>query len=115
MKEARNISFRGDEKYRKLLHQAALDRGLKVQALIEIALANFLSNEAFAKSVIPAETKKIAFRPGPTAEGHRLLDEIFSDGTPKDADWILGNLKNFVEAIRSRKPAKRQKTGTGPL
>jgi uncharacterized protein (DUF1778 family) len=35
-------------------------------------------------------------------EPHILLNEILTKGTPKDAEWITGNLLNFVEAIRSR-------------
>ena len=39
---------------------------------------------------------------------HELLEEIFSSGSPKDVEWILGNLRNFVEAIRSRGQKRRQ-------
>lgn len=50
----------------------------------------------------PAPPLPSAFQPK-HRQAHELLEEILSDGTAKDADWITGNLLNFVEAIRSRK------------
>jgi hypothetical protein len=37
-----NINFRGTEKYREMLQRAAIDRGTKVQGLIERALEAYL-------------------------------------------------------------------------
>lgn len=44
------IGFRGTEEYRKMLQQAALDRGLKVQKLLEEAIAQYLGQPASVES-----------------------------------------------------------------
>jgi hypothetical protein len=44
-KEYLQIGFRGTEEYRRSIQQAALDRGLKVQRMLEIAVEQYLRSE----------------------------------------------------------------------
>lgn len=71
------------------------------QALFVGLLRGWLSGEV-APAAPPAPSLPAAFPPK-HRQAHELLEEILSEGTAKDADWITGNLLNFVEAIRSRK------------
>jgi hypothetical protein len=51
------ITFRGTVEYRASLQQAALDRGIKVQALLERAVEAFLSGTAIEADKIDPPTK----------------------------------------------------------
>ncbi len=51
--------------------------------------------------------------PAGQREAHRMLNRILTEGSADDAGWILGNLRNFVEAIGSREKATpRKRHGT---
>lgn len=86
------IAFKGTEEYRERLQRAALDRKMKVQALIETALEDYLT---------PSDLKPAA--KVPSGEHHRLLDVIYREGTENEKAGILQNLISFVAAIRARK------------
>jgi hypothetical protein len=82
-----------------------LAKGLKFglrgfQASASRALKDWVAEESLA--VTPNVTDGAR---GPNHQFHTLLEEILVAGTKKDANGILVNLENFVEAIRSRKPA----------
>ncbi len=90
----------------KALKQRALDCDIPLYAATEDAISAYLGEASGAA----------AFKPT-NMQAHTLLEEILSNGTKEDSGWITGNLKNFVEAIRSRRaPAEsvpHPKTGTG--
>ncbi len=44
---------------------------------------------------------------------HEMLQFILDHGTEKDIEWITGNLRNFGEAIQSRKPLPRNARKAG--
>lgn len=117
MPEEVTIGFRGTEDYRRALQRAALDRGLKVQTLIEQAVNQFLNPPPAKES---ADTP-IGSAPDATSDtlqssstdstdsrlrsyASELLGFILNNGSPDDVTWILGNLCNFCDAIRSRRP-----------
>jgi hypothetical protein len=82
----------------KQLKQKALDCDTSDTAQMQAAIEAWLGNEQ----------RPSPERPGPPPyppqheHAHALLEVVLLEGTPKDAEWIVGNLRNFVEAIRSR-------------
>lgn len=65
--------------------------------------------EATSKPESPPKTSVTQY-PDWTKEAHDLL-QLILDRDAKAADWIIGNLKMFAEAIRSRagKPGGRRR------
>jgi hypothetical protein len=76
------IGFRGTEDYRKMLQQEALNRGLKVQKMLEEAIAHYLGLE------IPQEVI------GEKPVGGK---SPFGDLSPEESRWLeafLGYLRD---------------------
>lgn len=93
--------------------EPGLHRGAKVKA----AQTGVTLNEvirAFLERWLSGQEDVVASPPagGPrNPEAHQLLDFIL-EHDPKAGEWIIGNLKMFAEAIRSRKArAERRKAG----
>ena len=55
-----NINFRGTPQYRERLARAALDRKIKVQALLERAIESYLSRANDSNTEKPLHTEKIS-------------------------------------------------------
>jgi hypothetical protein len=96
------IAFMGTSEYRDFLQRQALDRKIKVQVLLERAVEAYLE--------VGSESGSVA-RPDSHSRQVELLRYILENGTKNDAAWITGNLKNFAEAIRSRKPGAPEPKG----
>ena len=67
------IGFRGTEEYRKMLQQEALNRGLKVQKLLEEALAHYVGQ---------------APTPETAASKAESSDSVFGRLTPEERRWL---------------------------
>ena len=84
----------------KKLKATALNKDIPLWAATQEAVEHYLAPNHIKA---PSEKYKGA---------HDLLQFILDNGTEDDIDWITGNLKNFGEAIRARKPVAKQKHGT---
>lgn len=101
------IAFLGTEEYRAALQQEALNRKMKVQGLLERAVASYTSGAT------PEPTRPTLIKHELHPEETELLRYILDQGTKDDAGWIRGNLKNFAEAIRSRGRTSKTKRDGG--
>lgn len=115
----KQIGFRGTVEYREKLQRAALDRGLKVQGLIERAVEAFLASPATAKA--PAD------KDGLTEDQRDILaiindprkDFLFTSVRSTVTHALEQYRKNFkpkttakTKAAGSSRGHERQSTGT---
>lgn len=89
------IAFTGTEEYRKKIHQAALDRGLKVQNLLETAVSVYLDDGA--------EPSAPTSHPERRDKWHRMLEAILASGNKKAITAVQSNLAVFFEYIGGEK------------
>jgi hypothetical protein len=83
------IGFRGTEDYRERLQRAALDRHVKVQQLIEDALAAYLSDKQELR-----ETARSGTRVAPARRrAHDTLDRILDKAGPAETAKIMGMIE----------------------
>jgi hypothetical protein len=112
------IGFRGSEAYRSMLQQAALDRKIKVQRLVRIAVDAFLSA---AESERPLPIEKLAANQASFApenkRDHEQLEAILNEGDEEMRLGIRSNLKAFTVQLRAlaadKRKASRVKTSAG--
>jgi hypothetical protein len=79
------IGFRGSEEYRRRLQQAALDRGLKVQGLIETAVESYLAG---APAKIPAGHEVLIVRADMAAVLRAMAQWLETAGPDKVLDTL---------------------------
>jgi hypothetical protein len=109
------IGFRGTEEYRKTLQQEALNRGLKVQKMLEEAVAHYVgqvpASEAIAAKADSGDSPFGKLTPEERRWLQALLDYL-RDGTKPFKENILGIMAGALGVTPeevSRKP--KRKTG----
>lgn len=96
------IGFRGTPEYRRQIQQAALDRGMKVQDLIETALYQFMHGSGSTTTAQPPGYQSISIRKEMVPVVMALVGWIENEG--KDA--VLAALsKPAVAAVESESDA----------
>lgn len=109
------IGFRGTEEYRKMLQQEALNRGLKVQRMLEEAIAHYVgkvpASETTATKADQPDSPFGAIDPDEQRWLEALLNYLRDDSKPFKEN-ILGIMASALgltpEEVR-RKP--KRKTG----
>jgi hypothetical protein len=87
------IGFRGTEEYRKMLQRVALDRGLKVQKLLEEAIAQYLGQPGSAEATAAKGDNGGSPFGDLTPEEHRWLEALLN--------YLRDDSKPFKENILS--------------
>lgn len=80
----KTIGFRGTEKYREELARAALDRGMKVQKMLERAVSDYLAKPS---------SQKLAPSPSPP----NVIPDTLSALPPEDRETIQSVIQIFQE------------------
>lgn len=100
----RQIAFTGTIEYRNLLQREALDRGVKVQQLIEQAIESYLRSSSHTPHAPAPERALSTHQPWID----KLLT-ILDHGTDLDKIGIQSNLDAFCAKITLENPPRRKR------
>ena len=109
------IGFRGTEEYRKTLQQEALNRGLKVQKMLEEAVAHYVGQVPVSETIVAKADSGDSSFGKLTPEERRWLEALLNylrdDGRPfkENILGIMAGALGLTPDEVSRKP--KRKTG----